>query len=106
MRAQKILEMSDSAIKEYIKSCHLDKHCSLNLTHFYIETADKHLEWYSRFLRPIKLQKRFPILNYYWVNNRLIYIDIRDRSKGLQIAFNIDGEEVEIIKRYECEGNI
>lgn len=107
MKAQRLLEMSDLEIQEYINSCHLDNNGSLNLTHFYTEsrTSDKHLEWYAKFLRPIKLQKRFPIINSYWSNDGFIYLDIRDRSKGLQIVFKI-GEKVEIRKRYECEGNI
>lgn len=107
MKAQRLLEMSDLEIQEYINSCHLDNNNSLNLTHFYIEfqTNGKHLEWYAKFLRPIKLQKRFPIINSSWANDGFIYLDIRDRLKGLQIVFKIGGE-VEIRKRYECKGNI
>jgi len=101
MKARRLLEMSDLEIKEYIKSCHLETGGTLGLTHFYIkhQNSTHDLEWYAKFLRPIKIMKRFPIINNStWDRMNFLYLNIWDRSGGMTIT--IESGEVMEIHRY------
>lgn len=87
MKVRRLLEMSDSEIIEYIKSCHIDKGGTLGLSHFYIKQQNGDIEWCSKFFRPAKLIKRFPVVNSStWNPDHFLHLKIQDRERGMTIT--------------------
>jgi len=99
MKVRQLLEMSDAEIRRYVKSCRIDQGGTLRLTHFYIKNQGGDIEWYAKFLRPVKIMKRFPVVNNStWDRMNFLYLNIWDRGGGMTII--IESGEVKEIHRY------